>query len=330
MRSEILPDSKLIAIVSDSAFVLGVLSSTTHCTWAVASGSTLEDRPTYVKTASFEAFPFPDQDTGLTPELRSRIADLVEQIDALRKRVLTPPLSLEAGQSGVGESPAAALPAGNNTGKKEKLTLTGLYNVLEALKEGRELTPKEKAIHTQGLVGVLKDLHDELDAAVLQAYGWTDLHVGAPDTPELLTRLVALNARRAAEEKTGTVRWLRPDFQNPSATAHSKLLSKDEQLALIPPGLEADLASSLSGKSHGAATDKLAATTAAPRAWPASLPEQVRAVAAVLASTPIAMPLDAIEAHFKSRGAWKKSLPRILETLEALGRARREGDAWRS
>ena len=30
------------------------------------------------------------------------------------------------------------------------MTLTGLYNVLEALKEGRELNPKEKAIYTQG------------------------------------------------------------------------------------------------------------------------------------------------------------------------------------
>ena len=56
----------------------------------------------------------------------------------------------------------------------------------------------------------------------------------------------------------------------------------------------------------------------------------MRAVAAVLAATPIAMPQETIEAHFKSRGAWKKSLPRILETLEALGRARREDDAWRS
>ena len=36
-----------------------------------------------------------------------------------------------------------------------------------------------------------------------------------------------------------------------------------------------------------------------------------------------------IVARFKGSGPWKKSLPRILETLEALGRARREGDGWR-
>ncbi|MEW6467040.1 MAG: hypothetical protein AB1434_14240, partial [Pseudomonadota bacterium] len=71
--------------------------------------------------------------------------------------------------------------------------------------------------------------------------------------------------------------------------------------------------------------------------WPASLPDQVRAVAEVLASaagTPL--PLAALEARFKGRGPWKKSLPRILDTLEALGRAQRvrpghgAGDeAWR-
>lgn len=73
-----------------------------------------------------------------------------------------------------------------------------------------------------------------------------------------------------------------------------------------------------------------ATASVAMQAWPATLSEQVRAVAEVLASANAALPLEALEARFKSRDAWKKSLPRILETLEALGRARREGDAWRS
>ena len=41
------------------------------------------------------------------------------------------------------------------------------------------------------------------------------------------------------------------------------------------------------------------------------------------------LPLAAIEAGFKGKGPWKKGLPRILETLEALGRARQEGGGWR-
>jgi hypothetical protein len=63
------------------------------------------------------------------------------------------------------------------------------------------------------------------------------------------------------------------------------------------------------------------------RAWPGARPEQVRAVAQVLAG---ALALPALQAHFKGRGPWKKkSLPRILQTLEALGHARRKGDGWR-
>jgi hypothetical protein len=202
----------------------------------------------------------------------------------------------------------------------KNLTLTGLYNVLEALKQGRHLTAKEKQIHTQGLVGVLKDLHDDLDVAVLQAYGWTD----HPDTQELLVRLVALNGRRAAEEKTGLVRWLRPEFQNPGAADGSDApLDQAQQadLALNDPAQDA--------KPVKAQKTAPAANGIEPQAWPATLPAQVRAVAAVLAGAPAALSLEAVEAHFKSRGAWKKSLPRILDTLEALGRARREGDSWR-
>jgi hypothetical protein len=49
-------------------------------------------------------------------------------------------------------------------------------------------------------------------------------------------------------------------------------------------------------------------------------------------STP-APTLPAIEARFKGRGPWKKSLPTLLQTLEALGRAQAvatDGEvAWR-
>jgi len=52
------------------------------------------------------------------------------------------------------------------------LTITGMYNVLEKLRSGEALTAKDKVIHEQGLVSVLKKLHDDLDAAVFDAYGW--------------------------------------------------------------------------------------------------------------------------------------------------------------
>ena len=74
----------------------------------------------------------------------------------------------------------------------------------------------------------------------------------------------------------------------------------------------------------------LAATTPqAAQAQPGTLPDQVRAVAKILSDAIIALPQTAIEVRFKGRGPWKKSLPRVLDTLEALGRARREGAGWR-
>ncbi|MDP2367097.1 hypothetical protein [Rhodoferax sp.] len=299
--------------------------------------------------------------TGLMPALREKISNLAEQIDAHRKRVLrhpssqattpTTPNSLAVRQSGaVGadlasaasmrppQCPADAPPAGKHIGPTGKhsgqtdenkpLTLTGLYNVLEALREGRPLTSKEKAIHTQGLVGVLKDLHDELDAAVLAAYGWSD----QPATEELLSRLVALNAQRAAEERAGRVRWLRPEFQHPAV---SQTLSNQELPDQSQQALQTDLALDTPAEATiGTATPVAAVAVAAALPWPAALPEQVRAVANVLASASAALSLPELAANFTGRGAWKKSLPRILDTLEALGRAQQvvtDGEVrWRA
>jgi hypothetical protein len=46
-----------------------------------------------------------------------------------------------------------------------------MYNVLEQLRRSEPPGQKDKVIHEQGLVSVLRQLHDELDAAVLAAYG---------------------------------------------------------------------------------------------------------------------------------------------------------------
>ena len=59
----------------------------------------------------------------------------------------------------------------------------------------------------------------------------------------------------------------------------------------------------------------------------------MRAVAEVLARSTAPLGLPAIEAHFKGRGPWKKGLPTLLQTLEALGRAQwvpsEAGPGWR-
>ncbi len=199
-----LPDNMLVNIASGSMFNLGVLSSRVHVAWALATGGRLGvgNDPRYTKTRCFETFPFPDCDR----KLQAKIGQLTEQLDSHRKRQQT---------------------------RHPGLTLTGMYNVLEKLRASEALTAKEKTIHEQGLVSVLRELHDDLDRGVFEAYGWDDLGsklVGRPGatTPlpdkdedqaeaeeELLHRLVNLNTQRAAEEAKGHIRWLRPEYQAP-------------------------------------------------------------------------------------------------------------------
>ncbi len=167
------------------------------------------------------------------------------------------------------------------------------------------------------LLGADECSYDELDAAVLAAYG---LPVTA-STDDILAHLVQLNTQRAAEEAQGRVRWLRPAFQNPQNS-----LQKQELLAQEEQAPEADLDSEKP-------LSKPEQAKPAQNPWPATLPEQVRAVADALAASPIPLTLPAIEARFKGRGPWKKGLPTLLQTLEALGRAQAvavDGDmAWR-
>jgi hypothetical protein len=99
------------------------------------------------------------------------------------------------------------------------LTLTEMYNALEAVRSGvnlQETDSKGKKIHAKliksyetGLVSILKKHHDDLDTAVAEAYGWP---TNLPDQ-EILQRLVNLNTQRHQEEQSGLIRWLRPEYQ---------------------------------------------------------------------------------------------------------------------
>jgi len=291
------PDHKLYAVCVSDAMALGVLSCTVHHVWALAAGGTLEDRPTWTNTTCFMSFPFPTT----TADQQSRIRDLAEELDAHRNR---------------------------QQAQHADLALTGMYNVLEKLKSGEALTAKERKIHADGLVSVLKTLHDQIDLAVLDAYGWSDLAPlievvngnatpGSGGTPAsrdeckrtlddaLLERLVALNAKRAAEEAQGLVRWLRPAYQNPASKAAA---SQPAQGGL-------DVTPAKAPHTGVVAAD-------ARQAWPRELADQIRAVAQVLASARAPLPEPAIAARFTGRGPWKRRLPQLLDTLVAVGRAR--------
>ena len=268
-------EGTVCVIASDDAFHLGVLSSHIHSTYALAAGGTLEDRPRYNKTRCFDPFPFPH----CTEPQKARIRDLAEALDAHRKRAQA----------------------------DHALGVTDIYNVLERVRAGEVLTAKDKKIHDAALVSTLKQLHDELDAAVADAYGWP---WPLPDA-EILTRVVALNAQRAAEEASGTIRHLRPEYQAKS----------------IPP-VQAEL-HTLSKRAHSAADPgdlksparKSARATKLP--WPKTMAERTKAIDTYLATEPQPITLAALTKKFTR--AKEADVQEILETLAALGRAR-QGD----
>ena len=173
------------------------------------------------------------------------------------------------------------------------------------------LTAKEKVIHDLGLVSVLKQLHDELDAAVCTAYGW--VRHGQPETDlpdsEILERLVALNAERAAEEKRGIIHWLRPEYQVRGKKAGTG--SARKQAALDLP------------------TTKPAARKSKVRPskpdWPKAQSERVQSIEALLQTGDEPRTAKELASHFKRADA--KAIAKILDALTTLGRAHRHAGA---
>jgi hypothetical protein len=90
-------------------------------------------------------------------------------------------------------------------------TITEMYNLLELLKSDpkAKLTAAQRLTHERAATTVLLGIHEKLDAAVSKAYAWP----GDLSDEEILARLTALNAERAAEEAGGRIRWLRPEYQ---------------------------------------------------------------------------------------------------------------------
>lgn len=259
----IIPDASLYAIASDDAYVLGVLSSRIHTTWALATGGKLGvgNDPRYQNTQCFDPFPFP----VCGEELKQRIRELAETLDAHRKR---------------------------EQAQHPSLTITEMYNVLGSLRAGEPLGERERVIHEQGLVSVLKGLHDDLDKAVCDAYGWEH---GIPEE-EILQRLVALNHERAEEERGGLVRWLRPAYQHPQGTAQGSLDIKGEQATKAVAG----------GKVKSP--------------FPANLAEQARAVRNALSAHPgVATPAQLAKSFQRAR---VDRIEELLQTLVLLGQAR--------
>ena len=186
--NQLLPDSAVVAIARDDDYFFGVLHSKIHEVWALKQGTSLEDRPRYTPTTTFETFPFPwppSQEPKDDPRVIA-IAQAAKQLDDFRNEWLNPPTD----QIG----PKAL----------SKRTLTNLYNALMLYREeykGKMRMPETFKEAVNSIIGLdeietLDHIHTSLDHAVLDAYGWphnlTD--------EQILEKLLALNLERAKKQ----------------------------------------------------------------------------------------------------------------------------------
>ncbi len=269
LDATVLPDNMLVAVASADAFDLGVLSSKHHLVWALRTGGWLGigNDPRYSKSRCFDPFPFPAADDLR----RQRVRAVAEDLDAHRKRVLA-------------EHP--------------HVTLTGLYNVLDALKRGMrpgDLAPAARRTFDDGLVLILGELHDRLDRAVAESYDWpADL---ADDA--ILDRLMTLNRQRTAEEAGGMVRWLRPDYQVPRLGS----LKDRAELGLVDGGGRVGPAPTV-GPKPSFPTDEAA---------------QTAVVMAALARASVPLDAQGIATGFRSGRRVVARISAVLLTLYRLG-----------
>ena len=158
--TSVCPDHQLIVIARDDDTTFGILHSRFHEVWSLRLGTSLEDRPRYTPTTTFQTFPFPQ---GLTPDIPAAsyannpraiaIAQAARRLVQLRNRWLNPPEWVQWIDEPAPGYPKRPVPtAGAPMRELRRRTLTNLYNE-----------------RPQWLV----DAHEVLDAAVAEAYGWS-------------------------------------------------------------------------------------------------------------------------------------------------------------
>jgi hypothetical protein len=191
--SATLPDARLYSFVTDEDWFFGLLHSRVHEVWTLAKVTWhgVGNDPTYSTESCFETFPFPQLDESQ----RETIANVTGRLLALRGQWLNPPEWTTANTfrfpasvdgpwrhrvqnvatDGIGTAEYTQIvPVDENALKAlKKRTLTVLYNDPPAW---------------------LRELHEELDRAVLDAYGLP----GDASEQAILAHLLALNAERAS------------------------------------------------------------------------------------------------------------------------------------
>ncbi|HXT17683.1 MAG TPA: DNA methyltransferase [Gemmatimonadaceae bacterium] len=266
LDAAVAPDHSLVVVASDDAFHLGVLSSTVHVRWALAAGSRLGvgNDPRYNKSVCLDPFPFPEP----SDVLRKRISKTAERIDKDRKHALS---------------------------RDKRVTMTGIYNVIDKLRQGVALEAQERVVHEISACGVLMELHEELDVLVAEAYNWS----WPLNETTILDRLVTLHDERVREENAGTVRWLRPAYQ--SNRFASELPSSELELDQATPK---------------------AAKKAKKPPFPGDVIGQIGAIKRVLSAQTLGA--QEITSHFS--GAKADLVRRHLETLMLMGEIHQNPD----
>ncbi|MGM0583469.1 MAG: class I SAM-dependent DNA methyltransferase [Pseudomonadota bacterium] len=185
LKGGMLASGSVYSIARDDDTTFGILHSCIHGVWALRMGTSLEDRPRYTPSTTFETFPFPD---GLAPTIPAAdyaadpraqaIAAAAARLNELREAWLNPSDLVERVSEVVSGYPDRILPKDEAAAKElKKRTLTNLYNARPAW---------------------LDHAHKALDEAVADAYGWgDDWRAGRLDDDEILARLFALNQKRA-------------------------------------------------------------------------------------------------------------------------------------
>ena len=178
--TRICPDHQLTVISRDDNTTFGILHSRFHEAWSLRLGTSLEDRPRYTPTTTFETFPFPE---GLSPDIPAAdyaddpsaiaISEAARRLVKLRDNWLNPPDWVEWVDEPVPGYPKRPVARGEAAalGLKGR-TLTKLYNARPQW---------------------LADAHAALDEAVAAAYGW-DAGISEDDA---LAELLALNQASA-------------------------------------------------------------------------------------------------------------------------------------
>ncbi len=188
MPAAIMPDSQLIICARDDDTTFGILHSRFHELWSLRMGTSLEDRPRYTPSTTFETFPFPE---GLSPNIpaasfiveprATKIASAARRLNELRETWLNPEDTQRSEPEVVPGLPDRKIPLGPKAERElRKRTLTNLYNARPQW---------------------LADAHRALDEAVAAAYGWP-MELGKD---EVLMRLLELNLARdrAAVQENG-------------------------------------------------------------------------------------------------------------------------------